>query len=117
MSEFIFIEKNSLRGDLSVIWGVERLLWETADKYGLDYDLLYNLAWCESKLQHEDTWGKAGEYGIFQWKLRSWRDYNKQYGWELNILNLEDQIELTARVLADGDSHNWENCWNIIKGR
>jgi len=98
-----------------IIWGTELLLWEAEDRYGLKRDLLYDLAFCESSLKHKGIWGDYGtSYGLFQWKLRSWADYNERYELELNILNLEDQINLTGMVLQDGGQHNWKNCWNRI---
>ena len=97
---------------------LERQLWEVADKYGLEYDLLYNLAVCESSLIHENRWGDKGlSYGLFQWQEKSWDLYNKKYGLNLDRYKLEDQTEMTAKVLAEGGEHNWRRCWRKIQGR
>jgi len=97
---------------------LERQLWEVADKYGLEYDLLYNLAICESGLIHENRWGdRRLSYGLFQWQEKSWDLYNKKYGLNLDRYKLEDQTEMTAKVLAEGEEHNWKNCWNKLQGR
>ena len=87
-----------------------------ADKYGLEYDLLYNLAICESGLIHENRWGdRRLSYGLFQWQEKSWDLYNKKFGLNLDRYKLEDQTEMTAKVLAEGGEHNWRNCWRKFK--
>ena len=95
---------------------LERQLWEVADKYGLEYDLLYNLAVCESNLIHENRWGdRKLSYGLFQWQEKSWDLYNKKFGLNLDRYKLEDQVEMTALVIKNGDQHNWKNCWRKFK--
>ena len=86
------------------------------DKYGLEYNLLYNLAVCESGLIHENRWGDKGlSYGLFQWQKKSWDLYNKKFGLNLDRYKLEDQVEMTALVIKNGDQHNWKNCWRKFK--
>lgn len=100
-----------LEGNSAIIWGLAKDLWEAESRYGLKHGTLFNLAECESSVRHDDIWGDNGDsYGMFQWQLPSWRRYCKEYKTELNILNLKDQIELTARVIADGGWFNWKNC-------
>lgn len=104
-----------LVGQGSIIYGLEKQFWEAEEKYELPHGLLYDLAECESRLKHDGVWGDSGKsYGLFQWQLNSWWLYNKKFGLELNILKAEDQIEMTAKVLAEKGEHNWKNCWAKI---
>jgi len=113
----ILIQENSLQANSGLLWGIEREFWEVTDKYGLEYNLLYNLAMCESGLIHENRWGDKGlSYGLFQWKKKSWDLYNKKYGLNLDRYKLEDQTEMTAKVLAEGGEYNWRRCWRKING-
>ena len=114
----LLIENNSFKGNTPLIWGLELAIWEATAKYGLDYDLLYNLAKCESNLIHEGQFGdKKLAYGIYQWHQGSWNQYNKKFGLNLDRYKLEDQIEMTVLVIKDGGQQNWKNCWNKIQGR
>jgi len=93
---------------------LERQLWEVADKNGLEYDLLYNLAMCESGLIHENRWGDKGlSYGLFQFKQRTFDDYC-----EGDRENMEDQIECAGQMIAQGlGEKHWRKCWNKLQGR
>ena len=116
--DIILIQENSLQANSGLLWGIKKQLWEVTDKYGLEYNLLYNLAVCESGLIHENRWGDKGlSYGLFQWQKKSWDLYNKKFGLNLDRYKLEDQTEITAKVLAEGGEHNWRRCWRKIQGR
>ena len=90
---------------------LERLIWEVADKYQIEYDLLYNLAICESGLKHEKYGDNGRAYGLFQWWQSSWDMYNKKFGTTLDRKNIDDQTEMTAKVLNIGGYKNWTNCF------
>ena len=108
----LLVENNSFQGKSVIIWGFEMLIWEMAEKYQVEYDLLYNLAKCESELVHENKWGDKGRsFGLYQWQEKSWELYNKKFNLDLDIKNPKDQIELTAIVLKDGGWRNWYNCY------
>lgn len=110
------IERNSLICLASTLSPRETVLWEAAQKYGYSYDILYSLWFCEAGLRHEDVWGQEGEYGAFQWKLRSFRSYSKKYGLELNIFDFKDQATLTAIVLKEPNGwKNWAKCFLKIR--
>ena len=113
----LLIENNSFKGKTALIWGIERELWEVADKYSLEPNYLMKLAICESSLIHENRWGDNGlSYGLFQWQKKSWDLYNKKFGLNLDRYKLEDQIEMTALVINNGGQHNWKSCFNKING-
>ena len=64
---------------------LERQLWEAADKYGIDYDIMYFLAKCESGLKHDNRYGDHNlAYGLYQWHQSSWNLYNKKFGTNLD---------------------------------
>ena len=107
----LLIENNSFKGKVAIIWGVESLIWEVADKYQIEYDLLYNLAICESGLKHEKYGDNGRAYGLFQWWQSSWDMYNKKFGTTLDRKNIDDQAEMTAKVLNIGGYKNWTNCF------
>ena len=110
----LLIEGNSLvSGQSGALQNdLERQLWEAADKYGLGYNLLYNLAVCESGLIHENRWGDKGlSYGLFQFKQRTFDDYC-----EGDRENMEDQIECAGQMIAQGlGEKHWKKCWILIK--
>ena len=122
----VLIEGNSLvapksveaiTSDVLTIDDIKLKIRKSAEKYGVSSWLMIELARCESSLRHDGVWGDTGtSYGLFQWKLKSWYYYNERYNLYLDISNLEDQIELTAKVLNEGGNHNWENCFNSIYG-
>ena len=110
----ILIQGNSLvSGQSGALQNdLERLIWEAADKNGLEYDLLYNLAMCESGLKHENRYGDHNlAYGLYQWHQSSWNLYNKKFGTNLDRKNIYDQAMMTARVLSIGGQKNWTNCF------
>ena len=109
----LLIEGNSLvSGQSGALQNdLERLIWEAADKYQIDYDLLYNLAICESGLKHEKYGDNGRAYGLFQWWQSSWDMYNKKFGTTLDRKNIDDQAEMTAKVLNIGGYKNWTNCF------
>jgi len=91
---------------------LERLIWEAADKYGIDYDIMYFLAKCESGLKHDNRYGDHNlAYGLYQWHQSSWNLYNKKFGTNLDRKNIYDQAMMTARVLSIGGQKNWTNCF------
>ena len=112
VSNIVLIEKTAVKGNSGLLWGIERELWEVADKNGLEYDLLYNLAMCESGLIHENRWGDKGlSYGLFQFKQGTFDDYC-----EGDRENMEDQIECAGQMIAQGlGEKHWKKCWILIK--
>ena len=118
----IFIQESSLGGISGPLVGVPAEIWKVANKHGVDYNLMYDLALCESTLRHEDCWGDYSTstnsylaYGIYQWHQDSWDDHNMWLELNLDRTKLIDQIEMTALVLKNGGQHNWLNCWRKIK--
>ena len=114
--DIILIQGNSLatrqmvlKSDEQNVWSA---IWAASNKYGVEFDILYNLAKCESSLKHE-TFGDSGRaFGIYQWWESSWNMYNKKFGTNLDRYNLEDQSEMTARVLSEGGYKNWAKCFS-----
>lgn len=110
------IEGNSLIG-LSTQFNseVEKAIWEAAEKYGVDYQEMYDLAWCESRLNIEAKGDSGKAYGLYQWHLDSWKSYaglfQKESGTYLQRGLWQDQVEMTAWVISRGETENWRNCY------
>ena len=120
-SELILIQENTLRAISGPLVGVEVEIWQIAQEHGVDYDLMYDLAFCESSLVHEDQWGDYSSstdsylaYGLYQWHQDSWDDYNVWLEVDLDRDDMIDQIEMTALVIKSEGQHNWKNCWRKI---
>ena len=78
-----------------------------AEKYGISYKWLLNVLICESGLKNEAR-GKAGEIGIAQFMPATFYSFAKIKGLENpNILNEDQQIDLTAWAFAEGLSYHW----------
>jgi hypothetical protein len=99
-----------LKSDVLEVWSA---IWAASNKYGTDFDTMWDLAKCESSLNPVAK-GDAGlAYGIFQWHKPSWDMYNKRFGIQLDRNNAKDQAEMTAKVLLlSGGYRNWTNCFN-----
>ncbi len=115
------MQKNTLRANSVLLNSTETIIWEASEKYNVDYDILYYLAICESGLK-QNRYGDSGlAYGIYQWHQSSWTLYNKKFGTDLDRNGIEDQITMTAKVLAEKGYKNWANCFkqqvlgNLIK--
>lgn len=109
-----FIEKNKeCKPELLEIdyviehYSIESKLMEVAEKYGLDYERFYNVAFCESTLDQSKI-GKAGEIGIFQFKVKTFDSYAGKYDHQnFNIYNVNDQIELAGQMISNGMNYLW----------
>ena len=78
-----------------------------AEKYGISYKWLLNVLICESGLKNEAR-GKAGEIGIAQFMPATFYSFAKIKGLENpNILNEDQQIDLTAWAFSQGKASAW----------
>lgn len=80
-------------------------------KYGVSYDDMYKLAWCESGLKEKAFNGKdpyGGAHGIYQYLKPTFATYSKKFGFtEPDIWNVDQQIELTAWMVSLGEAKQW----------
>ena len=85
-----------------------------AEQYGINLESFRTLAWCESGLKPTAFNPKdpnGGSYGLFQWQKHSWAYYNKKYKTDLDRNSWKNQVEISARVLAEKNGwRNWINC-------
>lgn len=70
------------------------------------------IAYCESRNKHEGVWGKAGEYGIAQFKPRTFKWMAKLAGHpEYSIKNRENQLALLEWAIQHGYGNHWNTCY------
>ena len=101
---------SGLFGNELEVWSA---IWVASNKYGTDFDTMWDLAKCESSLNPVARGDSGLAYGIFQWHQASWNMYNKKFGLQLDRNSTKDQCEMTARVLfLSGGYRNWTNCFN-----
>ena len=91
---------------------IETFIWEASQKYNLPYSIILDLAVCEdSTLTHNNVWGKAGEYGSFQFMPMTFKSFADYYKMEdANWFSLQDQVNLAAQMIRDGYGPLW-TCW------
>ena len=74
---------------------------------------------CESNWQHYNKngtilRGKAGEYGICQFMLKTWNIYSKKSGLNGSIYSAEDQLELMKWMWDNNLMNHW-TCYSKTK--
>lgn len=72
-----------------------------AEKYNLNEKEFVKIAFCESSF-NENAVGKAGEFGIFQFKEKTFYQYCEG-DWK----NTENQITCAAKMMAEGKKSHW----------
>ena len=76
----------------------------------IDINLMLN--WvinCESSGRHEGVWGNQGEYGILQFKEKTFYWLSEKYDFIGDWKNQDDQIILFM-LTSDKDKEHW-TCW------
>jgi hypothetical protein len=87
--------------------------WEEESLHGglaelIDTNLMLN--WvinCESSNRHEGIWGKAGEYGILQFKPETFDYLSEKYNFTGDWQNQDDQIELFLLTSEQDKMEHW----------
>ena len=101
-------------GELTLREEIELWLKSYAEQYGINLESFRTLAWCESGLEPTAFNPKdpnGGSYGLFQWQKHSWAYYNKKFKTDLDRNSWKNQVEISARVLAEKNGwRNWINC-------
>lgn len=74
--------------------------------------MVIKITMCESSGRHDGVWGKAGEYGIAQFKYKTFewlkiKAGHPEYRWE----DREDQLNLLRWALA----HNLKSHWTCAR--
>ena len=115
----ILIEGNSLVSRQSSVFcnDLEGYLWETADKYNVDYEKMWNLIQCESAWnpQAEGDEGKA--FGLLQFHKPTFEFYCDKYKHsDYSYYNPENQITLAVEMISNGlGKEHWKNCSQQLK--
>lgn len=109
-----YIQGNTLASMSSLLPQYETELWEVCKGLGYDYDTMYALWKCEAQNMHDNIWGKAGEYGAFQFMPRTFKSFADYYGLDdANWFSFRDQATLTILMLKEGYYNQWV-CWKKL---
>jgi len=85
------------------------LVEEDIDECWSDYDCWRTIQ-CESGWTHyykngKVIRGKAGEYGIAQFKVGTWNLFNQERGTNLDIMSREDQLDMIMWAFNKGEKY------------
>jgi len=79
--------------------------------YGMEEDLLVNVAYCESGIRHDGVWGDDGlAYGLFQFHKPTFYKFAAE---GMDYYSLDDQIEVAAWMFANDLESHW-TCWRKL---
>lgn len=98
LSDLMLIEENSLMAVSPIFYPGTRV-------YGI---LMNEIIECESGWEHEGIWGKAGEYGIAQFKERTFYWMAELANFQnANWFNKEHQLYLLEWALENNLGKHW----------
>lgn len=86
---------------------------------GIDSGKFLRLIYCESRWQEDAAGDQGTSLGLLQFKKPTFAHFLKKYPIAgADITDSQHQIDLAARMIADGHLHHWKNCsrkigWNI----
>ncbi len=93
------------------------VIFDYAQRYGADPELMVRIARCESGFNPAAQNKTSSASGIYQYINSTWQSQSLKYGITTQKNDPYGQIELTARILADGGIHHWDasaNCHSIF---
>ena len=112
-SNYLLIDKTALKGNIGVLWGVEKLIAEVADTYSLDYTFYSKIIDCECGLNrtHESCIGDSGlAFGRLQFHKATFEE-----NCDGSYTNEEDQIKCGAKMISEGKGKAWSCYSKLIK--
>lgn len=82
-----------------------------AQRHGVDPARFKRLIACESEWREDAEGDRGTSFGILQFKERTFAEFTKRYGLDsADIGDPHDQMDLGARMIADGYLSRWKNC-------
>ena len=90
---------------MGVIWGIEKELWEAADKYQIDYDFFKAVINCECNLKkdHEKCLGDKGlAFGRAQFHKSTFEAYCLG-----DYRSEKDQVFCAAEMISEDKGYHW----------
>jgi hypothetical protein len=111
----LWILNNSLEGKTLLLWGLDSVIWEAADKYGIDYNLL------RTCLNDECNFAKEHETCIGDEGLAIGRAQFHRITWESNCVGdyrtatERDQIFCMANMWSEGKQEEWTCYRKLIR--
>jgi len=88
---------------------LEKYVKEILSPIVIDEKMLDWVIMCESSGRHEGIWGRQGEYGILQFKQKSFYWLSKKYNFTGDWKSKEDQIDLFLLV-SEEDKYKHLSC-------
>lgn len=78
---------------------------------GIDSGKFLRLIHCESRWQEDAAGDQGTSLGLLQFKKPTFAHFLRKYPIaDAELLNPRHQIDLAARMIADGHLHHWKNC-------
>lgn len=84
-----------------------------AQKYGLNEQMMLDVAKCESGLNQLARGDSGVAVGIYQFHRGTWDMFSKELGEKLDIDSVHDQAKLASWSFAHGKERHW-SCWKQI---
>ena len=105
----VLVQENSLRANyIALATDLEAYLWQESQKYNLDYEKLHTLIQKESGWKETAVGDSGRAFGLAQFWQGTFYGYAKRYGlYELEYKDPYAQIQLMAKMIADGQAFNW----------
>ena len=89
----------------------EPTLDESIDRYSAEYNIprvwLVNLANCESSYGTRLIGDNGNAYGVYQYWIPTWLDFERMSKMDLNRDSEQDQVRMTSWALAHGYGSRW----------
>ena len=104
-SPFVGQPRAIIWGSEAIVWGA---IWEASNKYNVSFDLLYNLAKCESGLSTTVPGDHNLAYGLFQFHLNTF-----QKNCDGEYRSPRDQAMCCAKMISQGLEDNW-TCYHKV---
>ena len=94
---------------------IERIVY-WAGFYGANPNLLFDVAFCESRLR-PDAWNKSdpkgGAKSVFQFLQPTFDAFSKEMKFKGDVWNPDDNIRVAAWAFANGKEKHW-SCYNYL---
>ena len=99
----------------------EPSLDEAIDKFSAEYNVpkawLVNLAKCESTMGTRLIGDNGQAYGVYQYHVGTWLDFERWFKVDLNRNSEYDQVKMTAIALSKGYGYRWSCDYKTGKPR
>jgi hypothetical protein len=90
---------------------IEDYAYSAAGEAAIDTHKFRRLIMCESRWKAEAEGDNGTSFGLLQFKKPTFAHFTKKYGIaDADIQNPHHQIDLAAKMIANGHLDHWKNC-------